>query len=59
MYRRSERVSSATCAASVSRGHNAARSFAQPMALKDGRPIFRFTVPANGSVTVRYTVADR
>jgi hypothetical protein len=29
----------------------------QPMATKDGRPIFRMTLPANGSVTLRYTVA--
>ena len=30
----------------------------QPMAMKDGRPVFRLTVPANGSLKVRYTVAD-
>ncbi len=28
----------------------------QPMAMKDGRPIFRLTIPANGTVKVRYTV---
>ena len=31
----------------------------QPMALKDGRPIFRLTLPANGSAVVRYEVADK
>ena len=31
----------------------------QPMGMKDGRPIFRLTLPANGTVTVRYAVADR
>jgi hypothetical protein len=29
----------------------------QPMAMKDGRPIFRLTLPANGSVKVRYVVS--
>ncbi|HEY1562237.1 MAG TPA: hypothetical protein VGF71_15330 [Caulobacteraceae bacterium] len=28
----------------------------QPMGMKDGRPIFRLTVPANGRVKVRYAV---
>jgi hypothetical protein len=28
----------------------------QPMGMKDGRPIFRLTVPANGSIKVRYAV---
>jgi hypothetical protein len=28
----------------------------QPMGMKDGRPIFRLTLPANGSLKVRYTV---
>jgi hypothetical protein len=30
----------------------------QPMGTKDGRPIFRLTLPANGSVKVRYAVAQ-
>jgi len=30
----------------------------QPMDKKDGRPIFRLTVPANGSVKVHYTVKE-
>jgi hypothetical protein len=30
-----------------------------PMTLKDGRPLFTLTVPANGAVSVHYTVADR
>jgi hypothetical protein len=29
----------------------------QPMGLKDGRPIFRLTLPAHGTVTVRYRIA--
>jgi hypothetical protein len=28
----------------------------QPMGMKDGRPIFRLTLPANGAVKVRYVV---
>lgn len=28
----------------------------QPMGVKDGRPIFRLTVPANGSIKVRYAL---
>jgi hypothetical protein len=31
----------------------------QPMALKDGRPIFRLNVPAGGAVTLHYTVENR
>jgi hypothetical protein len=30
----------------------------QPMDFKDGRPIFRLTVPAKGSIKVRYAVGD-
>jgi hypothetical protein len=30
----------------------------QSMGLKDGRPIFRLTLPAHGAVKVRYAVAD-
>ena len=30
-----------------------------PAETKDGRPIFRLNLPANGAVTVHYTVADR
>jgi hypothetical protein len=29
------------------------------MAMKDGRPIFRLTVPAHGALTVHYTVAEQ
>jgi hypothetical protein len=31
----------------------------QPMAIKDGRPIFRLILPANGSARVRYVVTNR
>lgn len=31
----------------------------QPMALKDGRPIFRLSVPAGGALVVHYTVETR
>ncbi len=31
----------------------------QPMEMKDGRPIFRLTIPADASVSVRYEVDDR
>jgi hypothetical protein len=29
----------------------------QPMAMKDSRPIFRLTLPANGDIKVRYVVS--
>jgi hypothetical protein len=31
----------------------------QPMAQKDGRPIFRLAVPAGGALTLHYTVENR
>ena len=30
----------------------------RPMTMKDGRPLFRFTLPPHGKVTVHYTVKD-
>jgi len=39
-------------------GNRHVASASQPMATKDGRPIFRLTVPANGAVTVRYVVEN-
>ena len=40
----------------VTNGQARVTSADQPMGMKDGRPIFRLTLPANGAVKVRYVV---